>query len=63
MKTRLITASVSVLALATLSACVNKADDLPPADVPVPPPTAETSGPTVADARAFLERADFKTIV
>ena len=58
MKTRLITASVSVLALATLPACVNKADDLPPADVPVPPPAAETSGPTVADARAFLERAD-----
>ena len=54
-----ITASATVLALAMVSGCVNKAEDLPPAEAPTPPPMAdEAGGPGVADVRAFLERAD-----
>ncbi|MEQ8558857.1 MAG: M2 family metallopeptidase [Henriciella sp.] len=64
MKKRLITASATALGLALLAGCANKNENLPPAEAP-PPPAADAdmsdvveAGPTVAEARAFLERAD-----
>ncbi|MEQ9316237.1 MAG: M2 family metallopeptidase, partial [Henriciella sp.] len=58
MKTRLFTASAIAISVAMLASCAGtKTDDVPPAEVPTPPPAAD-AGPTVEDARAFLDRAD-----
>ena len=58
MKRSLSSVSAAALGFAMLAACAgNSADNVPPAEVPVPPPAAD-AGPTVEDARAFLERAD-----
>ena len=61
MKTSLISTSVLALSAALLVSCTNNSGDVPPAEVPVPPmagdPVAAEST-EVAEARAFLERAD-----
>ena len=58
MKRSLSSVSAAALGFAMLAACAgNSADNVPPAEVPVPPPAAD-AGPTVEDARAFLDRAD-----
>ena len=60
MKTKLSCVSASVIAAALLAGCTSKTEGLPPAEVPTPPPpmAEDDAGPTVADVRAFLERAD-----
>ena len=61
MKTSLISTSVLALSAALLVSCTNNSGDVPPAEVPVPPMAGdpvEAESTEVAEARAFLERAD-----
>ena len=56
MKTSLLSTSVIALGAALLVSCTNNSSEPPAAEVPAPP-IAEDTG-EVAEARAFLERAD-----
>jgi peptidyl-dipeptidase A len=61
MKTSLISTSVLALSAALLVSCTNNSGEVPPAEVPVPPMAGdpvEAESAEVAEARAFLERAD-----
>ncbi|HIG23631.1 MAG TPA: peptidase M2 family protein [Henriciella marina] len=61
MKTSLISTSVLALSAALLVSCTNNSAEVPPAEVPVPPMAGdpvEAESTEVAEARAFLERAD-----
>ncbi len=61
MKTSLISTSVIALSAALLVSCTNNSGEVPPAEVPVPPMAGdpvEAESTEVAEARAFLERAD-----
>ena len=61
MKTSLISTSVLALSAALLVSCTNNSGEVPPAEVPVPPMAGdpvEAESTEVAEARAFLERAD-----
>ncbi|RIJ21382.1 peptidase M2 family protein [Henriciella barbarensis] len=61
MKTSLISTSVLALSAALLVSCTNNTAEVPPAEVPVPPMAGdpvEAESTEVAEARAFLERAD-----
>lgn len=61
MKTSLISTSVLALSAALLVSCTNNSAEVPPAEVPVPPMAGdpvEAENTEVAEARAFLERAD-----
>jgi peptidyl-dipeptidase A len=61
MKTSLISTSVLALSAALLVSCTNNSGDVPPAEVPVPPMAGDpvdAESTEVAEARAFLERAD-----
>ena len=61
MKTSLISTSVFALSAALLVSCTNNSGEVPSAEVPVPPMAGdpvEAESTEVAEARAFLERAD-----
>ncbi len=59
MNAKLVSTSALAIGFALLAGCTSKTENLPPAEAPTPPPAASAdSGPTVADARAFLERAE-----
>ena len=52
MKNSLILAGTSVFALAMVAACT------PASDAPEPAPSEDAAGPTIEDARAFIENAE-----
>ena len=54
MKKHLILASASIMTLALVGACTPEAEEATPA----PAPATDTTGPTVEDARAFIENAE-----